>query len=203
MHQPARNMFSSFISFPRFPFSRRGLFSLRETARPSRYPASVQLRTRLFEPRVVLGLVSTVSAETRKGWNDEVAARSRSWSDIPMEEGGENLSKFFSLYIFIIFPFFWIFLPSSCITIKMIGALYLIIKYVTSIFIFDRWNCIALEICSFVIFIVYLLRVLNIFLFFCFLSFHEPLQTITNYQKRNRKLSPSNSIREGRLKRTC
>lgn len=40
---------------------------LRETARPSRYPASVQLRTRLFEPRVVLGLVSTVSAETRKG----------------------------------------------------------------------------------------------------------------------------------------
>lgn len=43
---------------------------LRETARPSRYPASVQLRTRLFEPRVVLGLVSTVSAETRKGWND-------------------------------------------------------------------------------------------------------------------------------------
>lgn len=49
-----------------FSLSRRGLFSLRETARPSRYPASVELRARLFEPRVVLGLVSTAS-ETRKG----------------------------------------------------------------------------------------------------------------------------------------
>lgn len=170
MHQPARNMFSSFIFFPLFlSLSRRGLFSLRETARPSRYPASVELRARLFEPRVVLGLVSTAS-ETRKGWNDGVAAHSRSRNDINIEEGGENLSKFFLYFSRFLLSFdFWIFSLFLYVTIKTIGrTLCLIIKYAASMnysFDFYFWNyIIALEICPFATF-HRLLRVLNISFF--------------------------------------
>lgn len=153
MHQPARNMFSSFIFFPLFlSLSRRGLFSLRETARPSRYPASVELRARLFEPRVVLGLVSTAS-ETRKGWNDGVAAHSRSRNDINIEEGGENLSKFFLYFSRFLLSFdFWIFSLFFYVTIKTIGrTLCLIIKYAASMnYSFDFYFEIILSLWKFV-----------------------------------------------------
>lgn len=104
MHQPARNMFSSFIFFPSLSLFVEASSRNCQTIEVSRECATAYAVVWASSCSWI-GLNSVCWDE--KGLKRRVAARSRSRNDILMQEGGENLSKFLYLRFLFIVIRFW------------------------------------------------------------------------------------------------